>query len=268
MVLGLGLRGQPSGDLVRHLRLLRPAWPFRQFIPAAAVASGAQGAFFQTDVDISNADDQAVEYEFSWLPRGEDNSEPATSEMFTLGAGKSARYANVLAEVFDLEPDSLGALVIRSTTPDLLAMSRTYNLPSDKVAGHLRAGHAGLRPERLHPPRRDAAHPLRQRERRHAHQLGCQNGTDATTVVYLDLFDADGTSLGREMHDSQASWATNRSTGSSTDHNPVNGYVDVSVVQAGEVRLLLRLGARQRHQRSDDDSAAIERNDRQERSHG
>jgi len=87
-----------------------------RFIPAAAVASGAQGAFYQTDVDVSNADDQTVEYEFSWLPRGEDNSAAETSETFSLGAGKSVRYTNVLSEVFDLEPDSLGALLIKSSS--------------------------------------------------------------------------------------------------------------------------------------------------------
>ncbi len=74
-------------------------------IPAAAVASGAEGAFYQTDVDLNNAGSQPVEYQLMWLPRGEDNTEPMTSETFTLGAGMSVRYANVLREVFDLEPE-------------------------------------------------------------------------------------------------------------------------------------------------------------------
>ncbi|MEE4271827.1 MAG: hypothetical protein V2I67_09135 [Thermoanaerobaculales bacterium] len=57
-----------------------------QYISAAAVASGAQGSFYQTDVDLNNADDQAVEYEFEWFPRCEDNSDATVSEFFTLGA--------------------------------------------------------------------------------------------------------------------------------------------------------------------------------------
>ena len=62
-----------------------------QFIPAAAVASGAEGSFYQTDVDVNNADSVPVEFQFHWLPRGEDNSEPTASETFSLGAGCSSR---------------------------------------------------------------------------------------------------------------------------------------------------------------------------------
>ncbi len=99
------------------------------------MASGAQGAFYQTDVDLNNASDEAVEYEFMWLPRGETNSAPPTSETFGLGAGMSVRYGNVLSEVLGLEPNSFGALSILSSSPDLLAMSRTYNNPEGEDAG-------------------------------------------------------------------------------------------------------------------------------------
>jgi hypothetical protein len=108
---------------------------FVRFIPAAAVASGAHGSFFQTDVDVSNAGGHSATYHFVWLPRGEDNSDPLTSETFSLGARMSVRYENVLASVFDLEPDALGALSITASSPDLLSMSRMCNLPSAKAAG-------------------------------------------------------------------------------------------------------------------------------------
>ena len=64
-----------------------------QVIPAAAVASGAEGAFFTTDVDLSNRGSQPVEYEFMWLPRGQENGEPMTSETFSLGAGMRLPFA-------------------------------------------------------------------------------------------------------------------------------------------------------------------------------
>ncbi len=143
-----------------------------QFIPAAAVASGAEGAFYQTDMDLSNAGGQPVEYQLMWLPRGEDNSEPMTSENFSLGAGMSVRYANVLSEVFDLEPNSLGALALVSTSADLLAMSRTYNTPSGEPAGTYGQAMPAVAPDGLHPVRRAAADPVRERERRSAHQRG------------------------------------------------------------------------------------------------
>ncbi len=79
--------------LLRHVGLLRgeAALDKWRFIPAAAVASGAQGAFYQTDIDVSNADTAAAQYQFFWLPRGESNTEPTGSETFSLDAGMSVR---------------------------------------------------------------------------------------------------------------------------------------------------------------------------------
>jgi len=205
-----------------------------QFIPAAAVASGAQGAFFQTDVDVSNAGGQAAEYQFRWLPRGEDNSEPTTSGTFSLDAGKSSRYANVLAEVFDLEPDSLGALAIMSTSPDLLAMSRTYNLPGEKAAGtYGQAFPAMLTNDFIQygEPRRILF------ASEHADlrtNIGCQNGTSDTTVVYLDLYNSAGSPLGRKVLMLRA-LGNDQVNRIFDGHQPVNGYVDVSVAQAGNL---------------------------------
>jgi predicted GH43/DUF377 family glycosyl hydrolase len=201
-------------------------WCCRLFIPAAAVASGAQGAFFQTDVDVSNAGGQATEYQFLWLPRGEDNSEPMTSETFSLGAGKSSRYANVLAEVFDLEPDSLGALAIKSTSPDLLAMSRTYNTPPGEAAGTYGQAIPAIRQEDFiqHGERRRILFGSENAEMRT--NIGCQNGGIRTVAVFFDLYSADGTSLGRPfvILDPLGNEQINRIF---DGHNPVDGYVDV-----------------------------------------
>jgi len=57
------------------------------------------------------------------------------SQQFSLAAGAGVRYANVLDSVFGLDPDQVGALAVEASGPELLAMSRTYNLPSAKVAG-------------------------------------------------------------------------------------------------------------------------------------
>jgi len=202
-----------------------------QFIPAAAVASGAQGAFFQTDVDVSNADDETAEFEFLWFPRGEDNSELTASESFTLGGGKSARYANVLTEVFGLEPDSFGALGIRSTSPDLLGMSRTYNLGDDGSEGTYGQAMPALSIDDF----------IRQGATRRIlfgsenadmrTNIGCQNGTDSMTVVYLDLFKDDGASLGRKTMILKA-LGNDQINRIFDGHNPINGYVDVTPAQA------------------------------------
>ena len=198
-----------------------------QTIPAAAVASGAEGAFYQTDVDLNNAGSESVEYQLMWLPRGEDNSEPMTSETFSLGAGMSVRYANVLGEVFDLQPDSLGALALVSSRPDLLAMSRTYNTPSGEPGGTFGQAIPAVAPGDF----------MESGERRrilfaseHADlrtNVGCQNGTDLFTLINLELFDADGSSL-ETVRMTLSAWSNDQINRIFDAYRPVVGYVDVS----------------------------------------
>ena len=199
---------------------------FTRFIPAAAVASGAEGAFFQTDVDVSNAGDHSAIYQFAWLPRGEDNSDPLTSDNFSLDAGMSVRYENVLTSVFDLEPDSLGALAITASSPDLLAMSRTCNVPSTKAAGTF--GQA--------MPAIPVSDFIQTGERRrilfgteHADMrtnVGCQNGSDHSTTVNLELFNTDGISL-ETMTVTLPPLGNNQMNRIFEDYAPVTGAVDV-----------------------------------------
>jgi predicted GH43/DUF377 family glycosyl hydrolase len=200
---------------------------FQQFIPAAAVASGAQGSFYQTDVDLSNAGDQPVEYQLLWLPRGENNEEPMTSDAFTLGAGMSVRYENVLAEIFQLQPNSLGAIGIMSTSPNLMAMSRTYNIPSTEVAGTF--GQA--------MPAVEAFDFIQSGEVRrilfaseHADlrtNVGCQNGNNVLTAVNLELYDAEGNHLDTERMLLDP-WSNDQLNQVFDAYRPVIGYVDVS----------------------------------------
>ncbi|MCK5376244.1 MAG: hypothetical protein KAJ97_04120 [Acidobacteria bacterium] len=197
-----------------------------RFIPAAAAAFGAHGAFFQTDVDVSNAGGRSATFHFLWLPRGEDNSEPTTSDTFSLGPGVSVRYGNVLDAIFGLEPDALGALAIVASSPDLLATSRTYNAPVATVAGTY--GQA--------MPAIPVSEFIQTGERRRIlfgtensdmrTNIGCQNGDDLTTVVQLELFDAIGTSLETTTMVLQP-LGNDQMNRIFQDHAPVNGCVDV-----------------------------------------
>ena len=99
--------------------------PRESFIPAAAYAAGAEGAFFETDVELNNRGTEEAQVVFQWLPRGEDNSAPLESAPLTLAPGHSVRYANVLAELFGLVPDAYGALKLVASTEQVLGMSRT-----------------------------------------------------------------------------------------------------------------------------------------------
>ncbi len=162
---------------------------YGSFIPAAAYAAGAQGSFFRTDLDLSNADAVAVDYELWWLPRGEDNSEPTVSATFNLGAGRSVRYANVLGEVFGLEPDAFGALAIASSSPHLLAMSRTFNREANGASGTYGQSIPAVSQDELirYGERRRILFGTENADMRT--NVGCQNATTGQLTINIELFD-------------------------------------------------------------------------------
>ncbi len=196
-------------------------------IPAAALASGAEGSFYQTDVDVNNAGGQAVEYHFMWFPRGEDNSEPTTSETFSLGAGMSVRYNNVLFEVFNLEPNSLGAIALMSSSPYLMAMSRTYNAPTGEPAGTFGQAIPALNPSEFIQSGEVRRILFASEHADLRTNVGCQNGTDLFTLINLELFDADGTSL-ETVRMTLDAWSNDQINRIFDAYRPVIGYVDVS----------------------------------------
>ncbi|HSL16961.1 MAG TPA: hypothetical protein VLB51_03555 [Methylomirabilota bacterium] len=169
-----------------------------RYIPAAAYAAGAEGSFYETDLDLSNAGDQAVEYQLQWLPRGQSNTDPTTSEEFTLGAGMSVRYANVLSEVFGLEPDAFGALTMLSTSPDLMAMARIANVPQDTGEGSFGQAIPALQLDDFagFHERRRLLFGTENADMRF--NVGCLNADTSPARVTFELFRSDGTLLGSE----------------------------------------------------------------------
>lgn len=198
---------------------------FPSFIPAAAYAAGAEGSFYVTDVDLSNAGATDAEYRFAWLPRGESNAEPAESEVFTLGAGMSVRYTNVLAEVFDFEPDAVGALNIEASSRDLLAMARIANTPQEKVAGAFGQSMPTVAIGDFIPrgERRRLLFGTEHADMRT--NVGCFNASAVATRVNFELFAADGTLLGTESLILMP-WSNNQVNRIFDPYHPVTGCVD------------------------------------------
>jgi predicted GH43/DUF377 family glycosyl hydrolase len=194
-------------------------------IPAAAFAPGANGSFYETDLDLSNADSAAAEYRLWWLPRGQDNSEPLKSETFSLGAGMSVRYANVLAEVFGLEQGALGALAVESSSPHLLAMSRTFTRNAGDSAGTFGQSMPAVGPDEM----------IHEDERRrilfgteHADMrtnVGCQSAAGGV-AVRMELFDMEGTSLATETLVLRP-FGNDQVNRIFEDFAPITGYVEV-----------------------------------------
>ena len=195
-------------------------------VPAAGYAAGAEGSFYRTDLDLSNSGEAAVEYELWWLPRGEDNTDPVVSERFTLAGGRSVRYANVLAEVFDLEPEALGAVAVAADSPDLLGMARIYNQPESGDGGTYGQAMPGIPPSEMigHGERRRILFGTEDADMRT--NIGCQNGIGATTVVMFELFDEDGVVL-ESSHMLLDPWSNQQLNRIFDDYRPVLGYVEV-----------------------------------------
>jgi hypothetical protein len=197
------------------------------FIPAAALAAGLEGAFFETDIDLANVGSTNLTYELLWLPRGADNSDPVTSDTFSLAAGSGVRYANVLDEVFGLEPDAVGALAIEASGIDLLAMSRTYNLPSAKVAGTFGQELPGIPADRMIASGVKKRIIFMNENDDVRSNVGCANGSAETVRVFIELFNAEGESLETRTMD-LAPYSNNQITRVFRNYSPVEaGYVDV-----------------------------------------
>jgi hypothetical protein len=207
------------------IECVEPPVLFESFIPAAAVASGAAGAFFQTDVEVSNTGDSEAEFSFAWLPRGQDNPNPLASADYVLAPGESRHLENALSEIFGLGPDSTGALRLVSTSESVIGMSRTYNTP---------AGEAGSFGQSL--PAVPAAEMIPSGERRRIMfmsedaesraNLGCVNGTDRPLQVQIGIHDGAGTELDlRTMV--LGPYANNQINRLFQPWEPVRGYVDV-----------------------------------------
>ena len=196
-------------------------------IAAVAKASGAEDSFFLTDVDLNNISSETdVEYLFRWLPRGENNSEPTESDVFTLGAGESIRIEDVLGSIFGIEPNAVGSLAIAASTPDLIAMSRTYNIPTTKAAGTFGQALPSVAVEDLIMSGTTKRIIFMSENDDFRANLGCVNGTDSALEVLIDLYDAAGTSLETKTM-SLGPWSNKQINRIFSSYQPVNGYVDI-----------------------------------------
>ncbi len=202
------------------------------FIPAAALSAGAEGSFFQTDVDINNGSAAEASYAFLWLPRGADNSTPAQSDTFTLAAGASIRYENVLAEVFGAEPDVAGALAVLSNTANLDIMSRTYNLPTAKVAGTFGQALPGIPAGDLIMQGEIERIIFMSENDDLRANLGCVNGVNDSVRIFIDLYDDAGTLLETKTMDLPP-WSNNQINQIFGAYAPTSGYADVRASKAG-----------------------------------
>ena len=204
----------------------------RHFIPAAAYAAGAEGSFFQTDVDVTNTGDTPGRYRFLWLPRDDSNADPMASEDYTIAAHSGVRFTNAVHDVFGLEPNSLGAMAVEASSPDLLFLSRIYNLAEGGSGGTYGQAMPAIAEREM----------IQGGERRHlvfASQnadfrtnIGCQNGIRNAAVINVELFDQEGISL-ESVNMILNAWSNEQLDRVFAAYGPVNGWIEVYSPAAG-----------------------------------
>jgi len=204
------------------------------FIPAAGFASGSGGSFWVTGVDLNNAGEETMTYSFWWLPRGEDNSQPTMSDPVTLGPGTSARYANILDEVFELDSvDSpFGAVAISASGSDALSIARIFNQDEAGDGGTFGQALPGVGADDLIMEGETRRIVFMSEDDDFRANLGCQNGTDGEISINYELFDDAGTSLEVGTM-GLAAYSNDQINQVFENDSPVNGYVDVWSDTAG-----------------------------------
>jgi hypothetical protein len=172
-----------------------------RFIPAAAHIRGAADTNWRTDVVFHNAGDEAAQVTVDLLPHGGANPAPE-SRSFTVPAGRSLAYGDILVSLFDT--DDKAALRIHATGGELVVSSRTFNLigaskalpagatfgqyiPAISEAEAIRAGDTGVLAQLTESADDHAGFRT---------NLALVNATDDEIVVTATAHAADGTDLG------------------------------------------------------------------------
>ncbi len=165
---------------------------FYSFFPAAAVASGTAGAFFQTDIEVNNKGAEDALVWFWWLPRGDDNATPLASTPIALGAGESMQWPNALNAIFDLNPDSVGAVALVSNSMYVIGMSRTYNIQNTEETVTFGQALAAVPYDQLIMAGETQRIIFMSENDDFRANLGCVNGTTMPITVDIELYDDEG----------------------------------------------------------------------------
>jgi hypothetical protein len=96
--------------------------PFRWYLPSSARAGGAGGAFYTTDLTVANVGTTTANYFLKFLGNNRDGS-VGPQRNFSLAAGRSATFSDVLKSVFNLDSD-YGAIQVGGSE-DLVVLGQT-----------------------------------------------------------------------------------------------------------------------------------------------
>ncbi len=111
-------------------------------IPASALASGAYGSNWVTDVKIYNSSNSNITLRIYFLPTQSNNISAASGD-FILESSQTLSIPNILKILFGLT-EGVGAILItpQQANSNLLTTSRTYNLTEEGTYGQFIKGYS------------------------------------------------------------------------------------------------------------------------------
>jgi len=203
------------------------------FIPGAAHVSGANGTNWRSDVEVQATGGSAASYSIELFKRDRANTSPP-KKSYTLAAGRSQRYADILGTVFGFS--GAGALRITLSSGTVIVTSRTYNTTSSGTYGQFIAG--ALEGTTVGTSQHGRVVQLSQStsaSNGYRTNLGLVNTTSKTLSVRVDFYRSNGSSLGSKSYGldpyemRQIDKVFTKVTGSAVD----DGYLIVSTSTSG-----------------------------------
>ena len=106
-----------------------PVESFTYVLPSSAHSSGANGAFYTTDLSISNRGASAANLSLKFVGNNQDGRN-AGKVTRTLAAGQSVTYADILSSIFGVS-SGWGGIIVTSDSSSLKMLGQTSTPPPD-----------------------------------------------------------------------------------------------------------------------------------------
>ncbi len=171
--------------------------PSRWYLPSSARAGGAGGAFFTTDLTLSNVGNTRADGFLKFLGNNKDGTAGETRS-FSLPAGQSVTYSDVLKSVFGLESDFGAIEVGAGASFDLVVLGQTSTPGFGGTFGQSVPAMANEDLIRYESPRSIVA--IREDSRFRTNLILCNTVEFAEVDVDVTLTSADGIELGTKRY--------------------------------------------------------------------
>ncbi len=161
---------------------------------SASIISGASGVRYTTNLTVANTGDTDASYTLRFLGHDVDGRS-GPSQNFTLAAGKSATYRDVVSSVFSLT-GAYGAILVTASTPDLSVYGEVF---AETAAGHVGQGLPAVsNADYVRPGQSRSLLAIREDARARTN-LVLANATSASLDVTLTLVSDAGAPLGSRV---------------------------------------------------------------------